>query len=244
MRPGRLLALRVVQHFLVYMLCLVPIVLLLDALDGEGKLPGKVRALVPILAPLCAAGAAAVVIAATRVRGVWDLWSLLGYSRSSVLMPMVLLSLLAASLDFVTTASSSSQGSSAARAGLWAGPAPVDPGAVLWPSTVGWSTPDLSLWMAAPATLSTTELLGRIAREAPRGARSGVDRGELVRRLAWSLAWPVGVLFGAWRALACTPVRRRRRGSPVLQAAVETLAGVLLWLLSALVAAAYLSSTM
>ncbi len=239
-----MLALKVAQHFLVYMFCLVPIVLLLDALDGGGSLPRKVRALVPVLAPLCAAGAAAVVIASVRVRGVWDLWSLLGYSRSSVLMPMVLLSLLAANLDFVTTATSSLEGPPSARAGLWAGPAPVDPGAVLWPSAVGWSTPDLSSWMAAPATLSTAELLGRIVAAAPRGARSGVDRGELVRRLAWSLAWPAGVLFGAWRGLACTPVRRRRRGSPVLQAAVETVAGVLLWLLSALVAAAYLSSTM
>jgi len=129
-------------------------------------------------------------------------------------------------------------------AGLWVAPAPVSAEAELWPDGERWSRPDLSRWKSVPASLSTPELLRRIRQQAPQGARSGVDLGELVRRLAWALAWPGGVLLGAWRGLRCTTVRSRAQGSPALRAAIETISGLVVWLLAAMVAAAYLSSTM
>jgi hypothetical protein len=244
MKPAGSLALRAMQHCFSYLLLLVPIVLLADALDGAGLRLEDIAALISLLAPLCAAAAVAVVVATSRVRGTWDLCSLLGYSTTSLLLPILALSLLGASVDFTSTWFPSTAPSNGALAGLWVAPAPIAPEAALWPDGELWSRPDLSPWKRVPATLSTTELLRRIGRPAPRGARSGVDLGELLRRLSWALAWPGGALLGAWRGLSRTTVRCRSQGSPVLRAAVETIGLLVVWLLAAMVAAAYLSSTM
>jgi len=244
MNPGWRLARTTAGHFFLYLIALVPLVLLLDVLDGGSSPAAAAAELAHLLAPLCAAAAAAVVVGSCRVAGVWDSWSLLGYSPASLLRPLVLVALLVAGFDagggFASTAEATTVGSSS----VWDGAAPVDRAAVLWPSDDGWSRPDLSNWQVPPSELSTRELLRRLGQQAPPGSRSGVDRGELLRRLAWLVAWPFGVMFGSWRGLRCTPARARRRGSPVLRAAGETICGVLLALLSVLIAAAWWSGTM
>lgn len=203
---------------------------------GIGGALASIEVLV-LIGPLAAAVAVAVAVARSRASGRWDGWSALGVSPLQQLAPLAFVALLGATVQLSVPPPADV---SATMEALSA-PAPVDARARWWPDGAGgWDTPDLSGWQSRPATLSTRALWERFGRDAPRGARIGVDRGELVRRGGLVLAWPAGVLLGVGAALACSR-RERGGGTPAIRASAWATAGAAAWLLAVLSAAAYAS---
>ncbi len=243
MTPGLRMGLKVIGLTLLYLACLAPLVLLVDVLDagiGTGK---KAFSLLSLLLPLSLAGASAQAFASARVDGEWDLDSLLGYSPGSRLAPLLALSIVGAGVILFAAGRGPSLWLEQSESRLWSLPAPVDAGASLWLDEEGWARPDLSYWMGAPHSLTLSALWGRMKAKPPSGARTGGDRAEFVRRMGWSMALPLAVVFGA-RAGQLWGRKRREPGSQVLWAVLSASAAQLLWMLVVLLLAAYLSSTM
>ncbi|MCP4872471.1 MAG: hypothetical protein GY898_27580 [Proteobacteria bacterium] len=190
-----------------------------------------------LIGPLAAAAAVAAAVARSRSGGRWDGWSGLGVSPRQQLAPLVLVALLGAGAQLSVPPPRDVSTTLAAIAA----PAPVDPAAHWWPDgSGGWDEPALARWKVRSAALTTAELVARSNATAPRGARVGVDRGELVRRAGLVLGWPAAVLLGVGAAL--TASRRRRDGrDSVIRAAALACAGAALWLIAVLSAAAYAS---
>jgi hypothetical protein len=244
MRPGLRISIQVARLTLLYLAALAPLVVMFDALDEGVALAGRVGTVATLLVPLCLAGATAKVLAASRIDGEWDLDALLGYSPLARLTPLlvgsILLAVAALCLGGRAPVSAVDQGD----VGLWSLPAPVDPQASLWFEEGRWGQPDLSYWTTSPGSLSTTALWARLQAKAPKGARRGVDRAELLRRIGWSLALPLAVLIGFKVGKHQGASARRSPGTPILRAVLISSGGQLLWLLFVLWLAAYLSSTM
>ena len=211
------------------------LVVAVSAVDrGDGGLrPGEVATLV---GPLCAAAGVALAVARARTDGTWHAWTGLGVSPGRLLAPLVVLGVGGGLALSGLVIAPSEPSETLAPLVL---PAPVPAEARLWPDgDGGWQTPDLERWTARPAELGLGDLIERARSEAPRGSRPGVDRAELLRRAAWGLAWLLATASGCWRGLARTR-SPRSGGQPGLAAAAEACAGVLSWLLLALVASAY-----
>jgi len=244
MKPGVRIAMRVVRVTLIYLACLSPLVVMFDALDGGVDLAGRAGTLATLLMPLCLAGATAQVLAASCIDGEWDLDALLGHSPLARLVPLLLASMLLAVLVLWLGGRGPVNALEQRGAGLWSLPAPVDQQALLWFEEGRWTEPDLSYWMASPSILTTSALWERARAKAPKGARGGVDRAELLRRIGWSLSLPLAVLLGFAVGTEQGALARRTPGNPVVRAVLLAGAAVVLWLLSVLLLAAYLSSTM
>ena len=244
MKPGLRMGLKVARRALLYLATLAPLVLLLDALDGGADLGRRTSSLITLLLPLCLSGATAQVFISSRIDGEWDLDSLHGFSPRSRLLPLLVLSIVGATVALASAGGARLFVLDGAGESLWSLPAPVEMGASMWLEDGSWTQPDLSYWMSSPGTLSTPALWKRIRSETPIGARRGVDHAELVRRVGWSLSLPFAVLLGYRAGRIRGELARRRPGSPVLTGVGAASGALLLWLLSVLVLAAYLSSTM
>jgi hypothetical protein len=190
-----------------------------------------------LVGPLGAAVAVAVAVARSRGTGRWDGWSMLGTSPRQQLAPLVLIAVLGGAAQHVLPPTARISTTLSAIAA----PAPIDAHAHWWPDGEGgWDAPDLTDWQTRPGTLTTSELRARVRIGPPRGARRGVDRGELVRRRGLVLAWPVAVLWGMGAGLVASP-RRRGPGATVPRAGALAAAGSAVWLVLVLSAAAYAS---
>lgn len=244
MKPGMRVTARVVRLTLLYLVSLAPLVVMFDTLDGGAALAGRAGTLATLLMPLCLAGASAKVLVASRIDGEWDLDALLGYSPLARLAPLLIASIFLAVVMLWLGGRGTLSFTDAPQSGLWSLPAPVDQQASFWFEDGEWSQPDLSYWMSSPEVLTTAALWVRVQAKAPPGARRGVDRAELLRRIGWSLALPFAVLIGFRVGKQHGVFARRKPGNPVLRAVLVSSGAVLLWLLSVLLLAAYLSSTM
>jgi hypothetical protein len=161
-------------------------------LEGTGSVVGVLMS----LAPLALAASTGRSFAEARRAGDLDGWEGLGRSPWTLLVPLLLGALGVGAACLVLPLPS-------AAAPL---PPPVDPDLAAWWSS-GWrGLPDGS-WRLAPGELGLSDLVARLAREAPAGARRGVDGAELLRRASLAAAWPLGVLAGA-----LGPLSSHRRG--------------------------------
>ncbi|HCP44689.1 MAG TPA: hypothetical protein DIU15_01445 [Deltaproteobacteria bacterium] len=233
------LASRAVRLWVLLVVLVVPLAMGISAAEVGGSPALSWQGLLQLLGPGIAAVSVALTIARSRVEGSWDGWTALGLSAGARLVPMVLCALvgLVCLSGLVVRPLAPS-----AMHGALTFPAPVAEEGRLWFQRSTWATPDLDYWKARPATLSTPDLMVRLWRPVPQGARQGVDRAELLLRCSWASLWLLAVPLGAVAGLRWTQPRNRRGGAPGVAASLEAVGWVLIFQVSAFVAAAYASS--
>lgn len=177
----------------------------------------SVTTLATHLGPVALAAALATTVGLEQAAGRWSGWAALGIDPRRLLAPLFLIALALGALQL--------RGATPV-APL---PAPLDDAA--WWDGAGWTAPP-SAWTTPPHRLGLGELVGRMGKEPPRGARSGVDAAELLRRTALGGAWLLALIA------ALRPAAARREQPRLVVRAGRAATVVLAWQIAALFVAA------
>ena len=205
------------------------------------------------LAPVCFAGACALVLGELRESGELAGWSGLGYGPVAMLGGLIPLIALGLALQFgmpgagteipdqnpALLESTGAPMKPSVRAALELPPA-VPERARRWPGQ--WTTNELAVWSLPPAQLSWSQLFQMRSNEAPPGARTGVYSAELGRRATWLLAWPLAALLGVASGRRVTAHRRNQSTLSPAGAGLLASLGLLGFLLAGLIASVAMSA--
>lgn len=232
--PGLRLLSLVARRSLQVLVLLVGLAWIASRVEGADAVL-SVGGLVALLAPVAAASGVALGLGELRSSGRWSAWSGLGVSPRAQLLPLVVLVLTGLLLQAYGL-NGSTRGAEAIAL-----PAPVSPGASSWPGLAPGQLDLLAAWQRPPGELSWSQLLERSSQQPPLGARTGTDRAELTRRLAWLLAWPLGVLLGMFCGLRVPAAAREGPGWSPLAASVIGGSTTVAWCLLVLVLSGALS---
>ena len=182
------------------------------------------RALVLLLGPVALGGAAAATLAMEQRGGRWAGWESLGRDPRRLLLPLLAVVVAGGTLELAGVAPVSPL------------PSPVAPDIGAWwdPATGAWTEPPPASWATGPHELSLADLTRRGGQEVPPGARRGVDRGELVRRLGLAASWLLALLA----AVRVRPLTRPT-GASVLGRGARAAGAVLIWQVVVVLCAAW-----